>query len=136
MIGVGILPGVAMRGQTIGVFRINTRALLGGFVSVGPFAEYRSLAPQVNDVSYGGAIRVGQTSFIEAQFGYFERSFSQTGSENLKGRGFAGNLIYGMRFSPYLGVDLMLAGKRISSGTLDKRWILDLVPLFSIHGDF
>jgi hypothetical protein len=78
----------------------------------------------------------GLEYYVEAQFGSFRREFHQPGSENLSGKGFAANLIYGQQLSPHFGVDIALTAKRISSGTLDKRWIVDLLPLLSVRGDF
>lgn len=131
------LPGLALRGQALGVLRANGRLLFGGdWFWLGPFGDFESLAPQVIDTAYGGALRIGHEYYVEAQFGSFRREFHQPGSENLSGKGFAANLIYGQQLSPHFGVDIALTAKRISSGTLDKRWIVDLLPLLSVRGDF
>lgn len=134
---LGVLPGLAMRGQTIGVLRLNGRLLFGGdFIWLGAYGDFESLAPQVVDTSYGGALRVGHEIYVEAQAGYFHRDFQQPGTKDLRGSGGAANLIFGMEVSPHLGVDLVLSGKRISDGSLDKRTIVDLLPLITIRGDF
>lgn len=134
---VGVLPGLAMRGQTLGVLRLNGRFLIGGdYFWFGPYGDYQSLAPQVTDKAYGGAIRIGHDWYMEAQAGHFERTFKQPGTAKLTGRGFSANLIFGMHLSPHLGVDFALASKRITDGTLDKRWIIDFLPLLTIRGEF
>ena len=133
----GVLPGFSMRGQAIGVMRMNARFLFGGdFFKIGPYGDFQTLAPQTVDSSYGGALRLGIESFVELQMGYFSRSFKQEGSEDKNGKGLAANLIYGMNLSPHLGVDVTLSAKRISSGSLDKRLIVDLLPLIAIRSDF
>lgn len=133
----GILPGLAIRGQALGVLRVNSRILIGSeFFKLGPFGDFQSLAPQVIDTSYGAALRIGQDSYFELQGGYFQRRFSQEGTTDLDGKGFIVNMIYGLHLSPHLGIDVVLSGKRISSGTLDKRTIIDLIPLFTMRSDF
>jgi len=132
----GALPGFAMRGQTIGVLHLNSRLLFGAeYFRLGPYAGFRTLAPQVMDTSYGGAIRIGNESYFELQAGLFERSFTQPGTSDLKGKGFIVNMIYGMHLSPHLGLDVVLSGKRIASGSLDKRTVVDLIPLFTVRWD-
>ncbi|MGE3758079.1 MAG: hypothetical protein AB7H97_09995 [Pseudobdellovibrionaceae bacterium] len=134
---LSVLPGFAVRGQMLGVLRMNGRFLMGGdWISIGPYGEYESLAPQVVDTSYGAALRFGHESYVELQAGYFRRDFQQPGTPQKDGKGFSANVIYGIGLSPHFAVDIALAGKRIASGSLDKRWIIDLLPLIAIRGDF
>lgn len=133
----GILPGVMYRGQTISVLRLNSRLLFGNdFLWVGPYGDYQSLSPQVTDTSYGAAFRIGKDIFFEMQGGYFRRSFRQTGTDEMTGAGFTANLILGFHLAPYAGIDLALMGKRISNGDLERRWIVDFLPLITVRGEF
>ncbi len=133
----GVLPGLAMVGQAIGVFRVNARLLFGGdFVALGPYGDFKSLAPQVIDTEYGAALRIGHDFYLEAQGGAFHRQFRQPGSSNLSGNGFVAHAIAGWHLSPHFGVDLDLSAKRIASGSLEKRWIVDLLPLLTVRTDF
>jgi len=136
VVETGVLPGFAMRGQTLGVLHLNSRLLFGTeYFRLGPYAGLRTLAPQVIDTFYGGAIRIGNERYFELQAGLFERKFSQPGTSDLKGKGLIANMIYGMHLSPHLGIDVVLSGKRIDSGSLDKRTIIDLIPLFTVRWD-
>jgi hypothetical protein len=134
---VGVLPGFSARGQAMAVLRLDATLLFGGDAfKFGPYGFFEALAPQVIDTSYGGAIRLGNESYLQIQGGIFRRSFKQEGSPAMSGQGFSGELIYGMHLTPHVGIDVVLSGKRISSGDLDKRWIVDLLPVITVRGDF
>jgi hypothetical protein len=133
----GLLPSFLLQDGPVGLLRVDTTLLFGGdFIWFGPYAAYEGVSPQVTDTSLGAALRFGNEDYFELQGGYFHRVFEQTGTPAMNGNGFSGSLIYGLHLSPHLGLALVLSGKRISSGTLDKRWIVDLLPLFTARVEF
>lgn len=133
----GIFPALNYNGELTGVFRLDTALLLGGeFFSFGPYGGFHAQTPQVIDTIYGAAIHIGQSYYVEIQGGVLNRTFTQKGTEKMTGSGFAGNLIFGTNLSPAFGIDAVLSAKRISEGSLDKRWIYQLLPMFTLRGEF
>ena len=136
-IKAGIFPGLNYNGELTGVFRLDTVFLLGGeSFLIGPFGGVHTQSPQVTDTIYGAAIHVGKDYYFEIQGGILNRTFTQRGSQTLNGSGYAGNLVFGIILSPALGIDVVASAKRISEGTLDKRWIYQVLPMFTLRGDF
>lgn len=131
------LPSYLYRLGGVAVLRADTTLLIGGdYFWIGPYALYEGVDPQATDTSYGAAIRIGHDEYFEIDAGYFQRVFAQTGSLALTGTGYSGSLVYGWHLSPHLGVSLAATAKRISSGTLEKRTTIDLLPLFSMRVEF
>lgn len=136
-IKAGIFPVLNFNGELTGVFRLDTALLLGeDFFSAGPYAAIHSQTPQVTDTIYGAALHIGQTQYFEIQGGILNRTFTQKGSQKMTGSGLAGNLIYGVTLSPAIAIEAVFSAKRISEGALDKRWIYQLLPMFTLRGDF
>ncbi|MBC7741499.1 MAG: hypothetical protein H7061_04840 [Bdellovibrionaceae bacterium] len=133
----GIFPALNYNGELTGVFRIDTVVLLGkDFFSVGPYVGIHAQTPQVSDTIYGAAIHIGHAYYFEIQGGVLNRTFTQDRTQKLTGSGMAGNLIFGINLSPSIGIDVVFSTKRISEGSLDKRWIYQLLPIFTLKGEF
>lgn len=133
----GLFPALNFNGELTGVFRLDTALLLHtGFFSVGPYAGIHVQTPQVTDTIYGAAIHIGQFNYFEIQAGVLNRTFTQKGTSTLTGSGFAGNLIYGTNLNSTIGIDAVFSVKRISEGSLDKRWIYQLSPMFTLRREF
>lgn len=133
---MGVLPSFQYRNGFVGLLRTDLTLLFGtDFYKLGPFAMYQGISPQVTDTSYGAAIRIGNEAYFQLQGGYFHRVFNQTGTGTLNGKGFAAGLVGGWHISPHVGVDVVLSAKRIDSGTLNRRWIVDLLPLITFRVD-
>lgn len=130
-----LLPSVAIVGKSDLVLSSHNTLLFGGpRFKVGPYIGYEVLSSNQNDLTYGAAIRFGDQKFLEIQGGIFERDFHQQ-NLRLKGKGFAGNLIFGVYLNNYFGIDLALTYKRIESG-MDKRTVLELLPFFGLKAEF
>lgn len=136
-IKLGVFPGFSYSGQTVGVLRANTSVLFGSDVFLaGVYGEYDAFFPEVNDTSGGLALHIGKDYYFEFQAGVFTRTFEQSGTNKLTGTGYAANLIFGGNLNSWLGLDLALLGKQITSGGLDKRTIVDLLPLIAMRMEF
>jgi len=131
------LPTFLYRQGPVSVLRADLTLLTGtDTIQLGPYASYEGITPQVTDTTEGAALRIGHDNYAEIQAGYFQRTFSQKGTPTETGKGFAATIAYGMHLSPHLGVAIDLSGKRITNGALEKRWIIDLLPLFTARVEF
>lgn len=134
---IGVFPGVGYSGQSIAVFRADTVLLFGtDTFSAGVYGGYHNFSPQTVDNSYGLALHAGHDYYFEMQAGIFSRAFQQLGTDKLTGSGYSANLILGMTLNSFVGLDLTLSGKRIASGSLDRRTIIDLLPLIALRAEF
>lgn len=133
---IGALPSFQYRNGFVGLLRADATLLFGvDFIKLGPYGMYEGISPQVTDTSYGAALRFGNEAYFQLQGGFFHRVFSQTGTGTLNGKGFSAALVGGWHLSPHLGVDVVLSSKRIESGTLGRRWIIDLLPLLTFRAE-
>lgn len=130
------LPSFAAVGKADLVFSSHNTILFGtsGFY-FGPYGSWETISGNVTDQAYGVALRIGEKTFAELQGGYFQRNFSQEQTK-LKGNGFIANLGVGTHLNDVFGVTVFASGKRIESGTLDKRWIIDLLPFLNLRTVF
>ena len=130
------LPSFAAVGKADIVFSSHNTILFGtsGFY-FGPYGAWETISENVTDHAYGAALRIGEKTFAELQGGYFQRNFSQEQTK-LKGNGFIANLGVGTHLNDVFGVTVFASGKRIESGTLDKRWIVDLLPFLNLRTVF
>ena len=122
-----LLPSYAAVGEND--FLLSTHnTLLFGFkeFKLGGYFGYEPMHSYLVDQSVGAAIRFGESNYFEFQAGGFQRSFKQQG-RTYKGKGFIANALYGKHWGRW-SLSLLLTGKRISSGDLDKRWIIDFLP--------
>ena len=131
------LPGYLYRSGGVGVLRADTTLMWGGdYFWLGPYALYENVNPQATDTSVGAAFRLGKDQYIEVEGGLFQRSFTQPGTTSLSGSGYSASLVFGFHLSPHWGASLAATGKRISSGSLEQRTIVDLFPLFMARVEF
>jgi len=136
-IKLALLPGFSHRSQAVGVLRADAVLLLGGeMFSIGPYAAVHLQLPEQSDTIVGGAIHVGGSYYVEIQAGALHRRFFQIGTQDLSGSGVAGNLVFGSTLSPIWGLEIVVAAKRISEGTLDRRWTYNLLPMLTLRGEF
>jgi hypothetical protein len=109
------------------LFRSYTGLYIGGNAfAIGAVYLYDPLHDYVTDTGYGGALRIGDKTYVEFSGGYFERKY-----ENLKGTGYFVSMIPGFDISNNFGFTLPLIAKKIDGGELDKRWIINVVPFIS-----
>lgn len=135
-IKTAVFPAMNYNGELTGVFRLDTVLLIGDNpFFIGPYFGLHTQSPQVTDTMYGGALHIGSDHYFELQGGVLNRVFTQTGTQTLTGSGYMGNMVFGINMSPHLGFDIVFSAKRISEGTLDKRWIYNLLPMFTVRGD-
>ncbi|MBI2521005.1 MAG: hypothetical protein HYV97_11325 [Bdellovibrio sp.] len=122
-----LLPSYAAVGKNDFILSSHN-TLLFGFkeFKLGAYFGYEPMHSYLVDQSVGAAIRFGESNFFELQAGGFQRNFKQQG-RTYKGTGFIVNALYGKHWGRW-SLSLLLTGKRISSGDLDKRWIIDFLP--------
>jgi hypothetical protein len=131
------LPSYLYRAEGVGVLRADTTLLLGGdYFWFGPYAFYENVSPQATDTSVGAALRIGHEQYLGLEGGAFQRTFTQTGTGTLTGSGYSASLIWGFHVSPHWGASIAATAKRISTGSLEQRTIVDLLPLFSARVEF
>lgn len=134
-IKTNFLPSLAALPNLDPIFSSHNTLLVGiGWFHIGAYGSFETVSKSVTDTSYGGAIRFGETNYVELQGGTFERRFREN-SIRLTGKGFAANLIYGHHFNEYFGLSIIAAGKRIESG-MNRRSIVDLVPYLTMRAGF
>lgn len=129
------LPSVAFVNRSDIVFTSHNTLLFGtGQMWVGGYFGHEIISENVTDQTIGGALRFGQQTFFEIQGGAYTRKFTQYQTD-LKGKGFAAQLIYGTHLNNYFGLSAALSGKRITSG-MEKRTIITLLPLLTLRWGF
>jgi hypothetical protein len=108
----------------------NTLLFGGDLFKVGAFYSYEPIQENTVDSASGGAIRFGESTFVELQAGSYERKFKAHTS--LKGKGVMGNLIIGKHFGRVFGISLIISAKKITSG-MDKRTMIKALPYFGLR---
>ncbi len=114
------------------LIRSNNSILMGGVgLSFGINYLHDPLHSYITDSGYGGVIKFGDRTFFEMAGGYFERKY-----DDLKGRGFYLVLMGGRQWSNNFSVSIPIIIKRIASGDLEKRWMVDVIPYFGLRFKF
>ena len=96
-------------------------------MSLGVVYLYEPLHDYVTDSGYGAALKFGDEWNLEFSGGYFERNY-----QGSKGKGFFVAMIPGFNLHKNLGISIPIIAKKIESGNLDKRTIIDVVPFICL----
>lgn len=95
---------------------------------IGGIFLYELRHDYLTDSGYGVGIRYEGNLFFEIDGGYFKRKFS-----GRQGEGFFASLITGKHVGKYFSLALPIIVKRIDSGSLDSRWIVDVFPYLGLR---
>ena len=121
-------------GRTDTILNTHNSLLIGGdIIKFGGFYSYEAIQENTVDISYGGALRIGEVTYFEAHAGLFEREFQAYST--LSGKGFMSNLIIGRHLGNIFGFSILTSIKKITSG-MDKRTIVKLLPYFGMRMRF
>jgi hypothetical protein len=124
-----ILSSINSTGEFDLIFNSHNTLMVGGKLKLGPYLGYERLHSYVTDLAYGGALRLGDKSFMELQGGYLERQFRDY--QTLTGKGYVINLLFGSSFTDTFGFTLLFSAKKIETG-MDPRWIYKVLPYLGV----
>jgi hypothetical protein len=129
-------PSFALAGRLDFILSTHNTVMFGGEgFKAGAYGAFESLSINVVDTAYGAAVRFGEQRYVEIDGGLFQRRFTQPGT-HLTGKGWSANVIYGAHLTPHFGLALFASVKRIQAGDMDRRWIYDLLPFFTLRTVF
>lgn len=108
--------------------RSNTALLFGtSSFSVGFFGQYEAPHAYVRDDMYGLSLRAGSNWFVEAGGGPYRKFYDGVG-----GSGYGGYFLFGKQLGRLVQVSILTVSKDISSGSLERRSIIEFYPSIGI----
>lgn len=94
--------------------------------------SFESYSQTTTDQTQGCALRLGGTSYLELQGGALLRLHTENGRK-LSSQGWSGSLVLGHHLNSWLGVALFLTNRRLASGDLAPRSIVEAMPYLNLR---